>query len=194
MTYAEVGASRVNGNYIIIADENSLKDNLLERIADKNLNGIDDAINFLRENNNLLKSEFKKIKSQSELNHAETVFVSGDDKYFNEIEKTDKKIICYENLKDLSDFENVDVTFVHFPEKGDWDRKAIFFMGVSYALKIPIIMLDQKEIPYPPLSGLVRRIFRTKDSVLDYFKELKSQKISDEALIMYNLFKKYDGI
>lgn len=41
MTYAEAGASRTKGNYMIIADETGQKDNFLEKIVDNSFDSID---------------------------------------------------------------------------------------------------------------------------------------------------------
>ncbi len=194
-TYSEIGASKANGNYVIIADENKEKDPLLERFADMNHQDIDDAIEFLRFNNYYdLKSKTKKIPKEKNMDKAENIFFAGDFSLLTGLQDLNKKIIKYEDLNELGDFKDVDLTLTYFPKKGEWNRKQIFFMGVSYALNKPIILLDEKEIPYPPLYGLARRVFRNKYPLIDYLTRLKSQKIDDEAKIMYDLFKKYNNI
>ncbi len=196
-TYAEIGASRISGNYIIIADENQDKDPLLRTFADINLDSIDEAIGFLKDNRNkVLKSNYERIQGKKEFGKVENIFFAGNEDHLKKLD-LNKLIYFYDDSNpqySLSIFKNFDLTLAHFPEAGDWSRKQIFFMGVSYALKIPVIMLDEKEVPYPPLNGLVRRVFRTKRSLVDYLDSLESQKVEDEAKVMYNLFKKYDNI
>ncbi len=97
----------------------------------------------------------------------------------------------YGSFSNLKNFGNVDLTVAHFPEGGNRDKKAILFMGMSYALKIPIVMIEENPIIYPPLAGLPRRIFTKKEIALDYLIRLESQEIQDEAKVMYSLFQKY---
>jgi hypothetical protein len=197
MTYAEIGDSRVNGNYIMIADETPNKDPLLRKFADENLKSINESIKFIKLNNKKLKSEFEKInKTKTDLSKVvKNVLFAGDPYTLARLETdTEKNFINYNDITNLCDFKKIDMAVVHFPEMGNWDRKAIFYMGVSYGMQTPIILFDEKEIPYPPLCGLARRIFRNKESLIDYVNAVESQKIEDEAKLMYNLFKKYDNI
>lgn len=198
MTYAEIGASRAKGNFVMIADENEEKDELLSDIADVNFDSINEAISYLKKENNDLKSYYDPVAPLKKLGDIETIVFAGNKK---QLEKLNLPKFAYslDNLFDpghypLSCLENVDLTIAHFPKKGDWDRKQIFFMGASYALQIPVILLDEKEVPYPPLLGLARRVFTTKRSLRDYIGALESNTIEKEAGIMYNLFKKYDKI
>lgn len=199
MTYAEIGASRANGNYVIIADENERKDGLLLNFADKTFDEIDQAIEFLKTNkNNIFCSKFKPINwEKTDLNREVTdIFLAGGSFHFLDFltTGTNKRVYQPFNLGSLNSFRDMDLTICNFPEKEDWDRPQIFYMGVSYALQTPIILLDEKEIPYPPLTGLARRIFRKENALLEYVQNIKSQKIEDEAKVMYDLFKKYDHI
>ncbi|PIU75856.1 hypothetical protein COS75_02175 [Candidatus Pacearchaeota archaeon CG06_land_8_20_14_3_00_35_12] len=200
MTYGEIGASKILGNYVMIADENEQKDPLLEQIADVNFNSIDAAIDFLRSNNKILKSEYEKTPKKESLDKIETIFLASNSRNFPEIFELNKKgmnIVTPENITSLNEFKNADLNAVYFPSMGDWERKAIFFMGAAYALEMPTIMLDEKEFSYPPLNGIVRRVCRSKISMMDYMSTLidrKTQKIEVEAGICYDFFKKYDHI
>ncbi len=194
MTYAEIGGSRAEGNYIIIADETDKRDEFLDSISDFNLNSIDDAINFLKKNNprrNPSRAITKKQNKDDKLR----MFLATNINYFKEIEQVyqndENKVLMYGDFEDLKNFGNSDLTIVHFPKGGNRNKKAIFFMGASYALKIPIVMIEENPIIYPPLAGLPRRIFTEKEIALDYLIRLNSQEIQDEAKVMYSLFQKY---
>ncbi len=194
MTYGEIGGSRAKGNYIIIADETGKRDTFLDSISNYKLNKIDDAINFLKENNpgrNVSRAITKKQNKDNKLR----MFLATNIEYFKEIEKVyqndENKVLMYGDFEDLKNFGKADLTIVHFPKGGNRNKKAIFFMGASYALKIPIVMIEENPIIYPPLAGLPRRIFTEKEIALDYLIRLNSQEIQDEAKVMYSLFQKY---
>ncbi len=193
MTYAEIGGSRAKGNYIIIADETEKRDNFLDNISDYNPNSIEDAINFLK-NNNPRRDVSRAITKKQNKDNKLRIFLATNINYFKEIEtvcQNENKILMYGSFSNLKNFGNVDLTVAHFPEGGNRDKKAILFMGMSYALKIPIVMIEENPIIYPPLAGLPRRIFTKKEIALDYLIRLESQEIQDEAKVMYSLFQKY---
>jgi len=193
MTYGEIGGSRAKGNYIIIADETEKRDDFLDSISDYNPNSIEDAINFLKENNPGRDPSRAITKKQNKDNKLK-IFLATNINYFKEIEQVcqnENKILMYGDFENLKDFGNVDLTVAHFPKGENRDKKAILFMGMSYALKIPVIMIEENPIIYPPLAGLPRRIFAKKEIALDYLLRLNSQEIQDEAKVMYSLFQKY---
>ena len=194
MTYAEIGGSRSEGNYIIIADETDKSDEFLDSISNSNLNSIDDAINFLK-NNNLGRDPLRAITKKQNKDNKIRIFLATNINYFKEIEQIyqndENKVLMYGSFGDLKNFGKADLTVAHFPEGGNRDKRAIFFMGMSYTLKIPIVMIEENPIIYPPLAGLPRRIFTKKEIALDYLTRLNSQEIQDEAKVMYSLFQKY---
>ena len=195
MTYAEIGASKSKGNYIIIADETDKRDTFLDNISNYKLNKIDDAINFLK-NNNLGRGPSRAITKKQNKDNKLRIFLATNINYFKEIEQVyqnENKILMYGSFENLKDFGNVDLTVAHFPKGGNRDKKAILFMGMSYALKIPVVMIEENPIIYPPLAGLPRRIFTKKEIALDYLLRLDSQEIQDEAKVMYSLFQKYNS-
>ena len=195
MTYAEIGGSRAEGNHIIIADETDKRDQFLDDISDYKPNSIEVAINFLKENNPGRDPSRAITKKQNKDNKLR-IFLATNINYFKEIEQVyqnENKILMYGSFENLKDFGNVDLTVAHFPKGGNRDKKAILFMGMSYALKIPVVMIEENPIIYPPLAGLPRRIFTKKEIALDYLLRLDSQEIQDEAKVMYSLFQKYNS-
>ena len=100
------------------------------------------------------------------------------------------------DLNDLSNFANkVDLIVVNFEKGKPHDKVGLFFMGLGYALNIPILELEGNVIPYPPLLGLSRIVLIGKerfDHAEFYLKNLTSQHIKDEALVYYNLMNKFN--
>jgi hypothetical protein len=195
MTYGEIGGSRAKGNYIIIADETDKRDNFLDSISDSNLNSIDDAINFLKKENPRRDASRAITKKQNKDNKFR-IFLATDINYFMDIEKVyqddENKILMYGDFANLENFGETDLTVTHFPEGKDRDRKAIFFMGLSYALEIPSIVIDENKVLYPPLEGLAKRNFHYKSAGLDYLVNLKSLEIEKESKVYYWVDKKYN--
>jgi len=191
MTYAEIGAARAKGNYIIIADENEQQDYDINKIADVKFGKIDDAIEFLK-NATYEKSGNEIVKKISDDNFR--IFLTTTPGYIKGLEKivqNGKKIFTFKDMESVEDFGRMDLTAVHFPRGLKRNRHAIFVMGMSYSLGTPICMLDENPIIYPPLAGLARRIFTQKEPFIDYLNMIQSQKIDDEAKVMYQLFEKY---
>jgi len=194
-TYAEVGGSRAKGNYIIIADETEKRDNFLDSISDYNPDSIEKAINFLK-NNNPGRDPLRAITKKQNKDNKLRIFLATNIEYFREIEEVyqndENKILMYGNFGNLKDFGNADLTVAHFPEGKDRDRKAIFFMGLSYALEIPSIVIDENRATYPPLEGLAKRNFKEKEIALDYLIRLKSLEIEKESKVYYEVSNKYN--
>ena len=194
MTYAEIGGSRAKGNYIIIADETEKRDNFLDSISDYKPNKIKDAIHFLKNNNPRRDASRAIIKKQSKDNKLR-IFLATNINDFKEIEQVyqndENKILMYGSFGNLKDFGNVDLTVAHFPKGKDRDRKAIFLMGMSYALEASSITVDENMVLYPPLEGLARRNFKDKKPALDYLMRLKSLEIQKESKVYYWVDKKY---
>ncbi len=195
MTYGEIGGSRAEGNYIIIADETEKRDNFLDSISDYNLDSIGDAINFLK-NNNPKRDPLRAITKKQDKDNKLRIFLATNINYFMDIEKVyqndENKILMYGDFGDLKDFGSADLTVAHFPEGKDRDRKAIFFMGLSYALEIPSIVIDENKVLYPPLEGLAKRNFPYKPAGLDYLVNLKSLEIEKESKVYYGVSNKYN--
>jgi hypothetical protein len=191
MTYAEIGAAKAKGNYIIIADENEQTDYNLNKIADLKFNKIDEAIEFIK-HVECGKNGREIIKTSPDDKFR--IFLTTNHEYTEGLEKiaqNGKKIITSKEIDSVAECNHMDLIVAHFPKGLERDRRAIFMMGMSYSIGIPICILDENPIIYPPLAGLARRIFTQKEPFLDYLNMLKSQKIDDEAKVMYHLFEKY---
>ncbi len=193
MTYAEIGASRAKGNCIITIDEN-IPGPLFEKVASHTFNNKEQAFELLRKGE--YQSKFLPIKPQPEEICKNVLFVGDTEQIQDVINETRKTKTCHVGY-DATQLDNfskgVDVTVVNL-EKQKRNREAIFYMGLSYALDIPVILSTKNPIVYPPLAGLARRIFTTrrKNEILkDYLSELYLQNIASEAKIMYNLFDSY---
>jgi len=65
-------------------------------------------------------------------------------------------------------------------------------MGLSYALEIPSIVIDENIVLYPPLEGLAKRNFPYKPAGLDYLLNLKSLEIEKESKVYYGVSDKYN--
>lgn len=197
MTYAEIGASRTRGNCIIIADETGQRDSFLDSVSDYKIGSIGEAIDFLK-NNKLERNPSKTIIKKQKNSEGLDIFLAANKEYFGEIEKIeqdDKRITHYDDLKGLADFGKFDLTVIHFPKGVEIDRKAVFFAGMSYALEIPVISIEENPVPYPPLLGLARRVFYERKPALYYLNNLTerdSLKIDNEARLMYDIFKKFN--
>jgi len=196
MTYAEIGGSRAKGNCIIIADETEKRDKFLDDISDYKPNSIETAINFLK-NNNSGRDASRAITKKQNKDNKLRMFLATNIEYFKEIEQVyqndENKILMYGDFVNLKDFGKADLTIAHFPEGKDRDRKAIFFMGMSYALEASSITVDENMVLYPPLEGLARRNFKDKKPALDYLIRLKSLEIQKESKVYYYVDKKYNG-
>lgn len=200
MTYAEIGASRMDGHYIMVADENEQKDLFLQEIADEHFSSIDKIIDFIGSNNKTLKSRYEPVPKKEKMDKIETVFLASNPRNIPGIpvlKKDGFNVLTPETMTDLKEFKDVDLNVVYFPEMGNWERKAVFFMGAAYALRMPTLMIDEKKWSYPPLNGLARRIARCPEPVPDYWDKLGEKRTLEteiESRICYDLFAKYDGI
>ena len=201
MTYAEIGASKVSGNYIIIVDENKEKDGLIKEVASEELNSLEEGIEFLRGKDYVFIPS-KQIRVKKEKAKGLDILLVGDTAKIEKldvdgkgIEKRIKTIPAGKYWTSEKDFEEIDLMIVNFP-RGARDKKAVFYMGICYTLDIPIIMVESNPIVYPPLGGLAKRVFvgPEREIILqDYLSQLDSIEIEKEAPVMYNLFKKYDS-
>ena len=195
MTYAEIGASFISGNYIAIADENEKKDDSLEKIADYKTGSIDEAIEFMKYSwYNML--QHPAVKEENNKNNGNlNILLTTNQNYFTElknIQENGKKVFYVDDLESTEEIGKMDLTITMLPKGEEIDRRAVAFMGMAYALQIPNILIEENPVKYPPLLGLARRVFDNKDIAISYLSQLKSQKIDDEAKIMYDLFKRYN--
>lgn len=203
MTYAEIGASVASGNKLITVDETENPDLFLKSLSYLFFTDLDSCINHL---NSKELSFYKKQKKLEGLNQEKTmnIYLCGQNGYsleelVNCKSSSDLKKRFFLQSNDLkTDFYNfykMDLTVVYFPHDDQiWlgrDRTAIFFMGVSWAYKTPIILVEENPIVYPPLAGLSRRIFNNLDIAKKYLERIGSLDISQEAQLMYQLFKEY---
>ena len=193
-TYAEIGAARVRGNYIIIIDENGQNDYQLSQIADANFKSTDDAIDFLK-NNEYGRDSSKEIVKKS-VGDGFRIFWATAPEYTKGLEKivqNGKKIVTPKDLESIEDFGRMDMTVVHFPSGLDRDNHAALAMGMAYALQTWVCMLDEQPVLYPPLIGISKRVFTKKEPFLDYLSQIKSLDVDEEAQLIYRLIEKYPG-
>lgn len=203
MSYAELGAARASGQPIIAVDENSFEneDSVLERIASHEFYSKKEAIDFLNLNPNKLKSyqPIEIIDKTKTKNQCRNVLLYGLDNV--DLGTSLNMNVCdFSGLKsktfNLQNFsKNHDLLVVNFNERDKHAPDALFLMGIAYTTKVPIILLEGHNIPYPPLLGLARRVMVGEnrfEHLKEYLNNLKSQHISDEALVYYNLMNKFN--
>jgi hypothetical protein len=111
------------------------------------------------------------------------------------VSKCRKQIVCppFPAPTDLAD--KLDLMVVNFDSGKKHDPKALFYMGVADATGVPVLLLEGNSIPYPPLLGLARRVLFGEcrfEQAIEYLSNLGSQHISDEALVYYDLMKKFN--
>src|SRR3989339_33921 len=172
MSYSELGGARAKGRCIIAVDKNEEKDSLIKKIASHYYSTEDGVIDLIE--NNKYFPKYPPIKA---------------------VDKT-KTIYLGKNLSPLINFsDKIDLIIVNFDEGKLHDTYGLFYMGIGYATETPILELEGNIIPYPPLIGLARRVLigsKRFDYAKDYLTNLESQHIDDEALIYYQLMKKYN--
>jgi len=192
MTYAEIGASRIAGNYIIGVDENETKEPTLKFIANAHFSSFEEGVEHLRNLQNTPQADIQE-NFKKPLGMVHDVLVLG------EVPKQvmDSKEKCYIKNFQFADIshltKSIDLVVVNF-ERGVRPKEHILFMGAAYSADIPIILCEASPIIYPPLAGLSRRIFsgpERMDILKDYLEGITSNDINSEAKVMYDLFKKY---
>ena len=193
MTYAEIGASRVAGNYIIGVDENEVKEPTLKAVADVHFSSFEEAIEHLRNLKNIPETNKIKEDQRKPLGDVHNVLILGS---------VPEQVMSSKEKAYISDFQvadinnlgkSIDLVVVNF-ERGIRPKEHILCMGAAYSADIPIVLCEASPIIYPPLAGLARRIFsgpERMDILKDYLEGIKSNDINLEAKIMYELFKKY---
>jgi hypothetical protein len=198
MSYAELGAAKAMGNCIISVNENESGDNFVSHIANYNFGSFDEAYNRL---NGFMRKDFDGLEVRDKTQSREpcnTILFTGEllGGFGGQITKEmDRgKEIIFPMAEELEvEIEKADLIVANF-YRGH-DENALFYMGAGYALKTPVIMLEGNSVPYPPLLGLARRVMVGEERFgqLDYYLEnLKSQHVSDEAVVYYNLMKEFD--
>lgn len=201
MSYCELGGARAKGKCIIAIDENENKDSLLKKIASHHYSTREGVLELLRENE--YKPKYPKIKTKDKTkirDEYQNILFAGDlqtiEPLIKEMEKT-KKVLRGRNPKNLENFsEETDLIVVNFDNGKPHEKHGLFYMGVGYATKVPILELEGNSVPYPPLLGLARRVLVGRDrfkQAKEYLTNLKSQHIDDEALVYYNLMKKFNN-
>ncbi|MBU0959533.1 MAG: hypothetical protein KKB31_06310 [Nanoarchaeota archaeon] len=194
MTYAEIGAARARGIPIITVDEDS-QEPLFLSVASYAFSDKEKAFKLLRSGE--YESKFSPIKQLPEEICKKVLFVGNLENFsqiIQEIRKTKTCLTSYDSTN-LDDFaRDVDILVVNF-NSGERNREAIFYMGICYALDIPVILCTGNQIVYPPLAGIARRIFPGPNRgaiLVDYLNNLNKQDIQSEAQIYYALEKKYN--
>lgn len=201
-SYSELGASRAMGNTIIAFDEDNSKEELISKIASHYTTSKKVLEHLL--NGELYVPKFNPIKPLNKtVSHDEykSILFAGDvysgpmKNIINEMSKT-KKVFVDKSLNKLDNFsKEIDLVVVNFDQGKPHDKKGLFFMGLSYALDIPILEIEGNPIIYPPLAGLARRTLDKPERFIQaeqYLKNLSSQHIEEEALVYYALMKKFN--
>jgi hypothetical protein len=197
MSYAELGASWASGNYIISANENIGDGGIIESVASLHCSSMDDAIDYLekyrfhKSNNNM--KVLNRTQSQDPCVHVlfagdETGVIDSRLKEFGKSALINPKPDYFEKIHN-----QVDLIVANF-DKGHQEN-GLFYMGAGYALGIPVVMLEGNNVPYPPLLGLARRVMvgeKRKEQLEFYLENLGSQQVGDEALVYYDLMKKFN--
>lgn len=203
MSYAEIGASLVNGNTLITVDEEERFDPLLKKLTrpDRYFTSLDTAIEYLASNPKIELS--RKAQPQSKYPAGTVAPVPVDKIYFcghidqfiamfiNQLrkEKPDKTFIP--RADDYEDFINIkdyDLIIANFPKNQDWDRHACLMLGGAYSHDISTLVMDGHDVKYPPLQALARRQM-DRLSMTRYLREIEDLRIEKESGVMYNLFK-----
>lgn len=209
MTYVEIGDSYAHGKYVINVDENEVPDQFLITFSDKSLTNLRDGIEFILNNNFKLEKKrdvppntgyansLKKASERRPLN----IFLHGSlqnglkEIMHHKLENRIQKNFFTPSNDAFTDFElfrEIDYLIVHFPKGEEINRQACFFMGVSWAYNIPIIVIEENPVPYPPLQAVARRQFRNLKPALDYISLLETPEVENESTLMYQLFQKYN--
>lgn len=206
MSYAELGVARASGKSIISIDENpkEKKDSILEKIASYEFNSKEESIDFLNQNL-FISSKYKPIpiinKTQNKDEMSSIIFAGDynlevDEMLHRNLSFIEKNISNFNVDSDIENFSTKnDILVVNFDKHKKHNPEALFAMGLAYQTKVPIILLEGNQIPYPPLLGLARRVMYGENRfshIKEYLKNLKSQHISDEALVYYNLMNKFN--
>jgi hypothetical protein len=196
MTYAELGSARVQLKPVILVDENEKKDPIINWLSSNAFSKYEEGIEFL------LHGDFELTNRESQerpaTNPVKRIAFSGNFSplFFQPFlgNSTGKK---YFNAKifDIEELEKADLLAVSF-ERGNRNKEAIAIMGAAYTLGIPIALHEPNPIVYPPLAGLARRIFTGEQGLEmlgDYLAKIQTNDIDQEAVLMYDLFKKYNS-
>ncbi len=198
MSYAELGASWASGNTIISVDENYDREELVREVSQLSTDNFGDATRFLNGNKFYKRAGKLKVRDRTESKepYREVLFTGGpcQEGILRKVLSTGRRTIINPEPRYFEPVsEDVDLIVTNF-QKGH-DKTGLFYMGVGYALKIPVIMVEGNSVPYPPLLGLSRRVMvgEKRFEQLDYYLEnLESQHIAEEAKVYYNLMKKFD--
>jgi hypothetical protein len=189
MGYAEIGSARVMGKPIILVDENETRELIIHNLASEVFKNYKDGLGYLMRGNFELTN--KDISERDAVNPVNKIAFAGD----ITIPRKLNKEIVYPNILKLEDLAEADLLAVSF-ESEKRDPKALAIMGAAYTLGIPIALYDANPIIYPPLAGLARRIFtgdKGRKAIVEYLKAIQSNDINSEAVVMYNLFKKFNN-
>ncbi|MBI2045628.1 hypothetical protein HYT23_06220 [Candidatus Pacearchaeota archaeon] len=194
MTYAEIGASRARGKCIITIDEDG-ENPLFEKVASHHFKNKENAFELL--DSGLYSPKFHRIKKENEEICRSVLFTGALSKFSSTISEVARTKNCRtdydaENLENFA--RDVDITVVKFDDK-EGRKEAVFYMGLSYALNIPIILCTSNPVIYAPLAGLARRIFTGQHHraiVEEYLNSLHEQNVESEFQIYQRLRMRYN--
>ena len=194
MTYAEMGAARARGKCIIAVDEEGANP-FFEKVASYSFRDKEDAFALLESGK--YEPKFQRIKKENEEICRSVLFTGALSKFSSTISEVAKTKTCRTDY-DAANLDNfakdVDITVVKFDDK-EGRKEAVFYMGLSYALNIPIILCTSNPVVYAPLAGLARRIFtgpKQREIVEKYLNSLHEQDIETEFQVYQKLRMEYN--
>ena len=197
MSYAELGAAWAMGNGIVSVDENEKPDRIINTISREYYKNFDAMAKSLNDHGYCDRGEGLEIRDRTESEEiCRHVMLVGnhDDELVDSLSRTGKSMFVDPDPDYFADVQDqVDLIVANF-DKGH-DSRGLFYMGVGYATKTPVIMVEGNSVPYPPLLGLARRVMvgdKRHEQLAFYLENLKSQHVSEEAVVYYNLMKKFD--
>lgn len=200
MSYAELGGSRAKGNCIIAFDEDKDKDDLIKKIASHYCHSRQELKDLLKNEDYFGRYQpLKAIDKTATHKHYESILFTGDipamQNLINKMKET-KKVSVNRDVNNIERFaKKTDLIVVNFDKGKSHNRKGLFFMGLGYALDVPVLELEANIVPYPVLPGLARRTLFGPDRFIQaqyYLQNLTSQHIEEEAPVYYALMKKFN--
>ncbi len=161
-SYAEVGDAWALGKPLIIADENSHADPLLEEIFSYLFPSDEEAAKYLRKNADHLKAmDHRPIRKKGSISSFDNILFAGDlEGAKNTIERLSHRHGVFE-AQNISEAKKLipktDLVVINF-EKG-YNPVGVSYLGIAYGMGINSISLDGNKILYPPLTGLAKIVF-----------------------------------
>lgn len=203
MSYAEIGATKVNGNTLITVDEDENFDPFLKKLTkpEHYFISLDSTIGYLASNPHIELNHRQQIISkyppgEKGIIPMNRVYICGtiDPTIRGIVEEAsrlrpDKQyVLKSDEYEDLKEIIKNDLVVANFPADKDWDRHACAMLGAAYSHDISTVIMDQHKVKYPPLQALARR-HMSPEMMLKYITRVDDLNIGAESGVMYNLFK-----